>query len=126
TDKVGQVDRPGTIAVLKEAVEALVRMLSPFAPHMCEELWEALGHTGGIVAAGWPEYDEAVAKASEIVVPVQVNGKVRGRVTVAADASDDELREAALADPQVKAHVDGKTVKKIVVAKGKLVSIVVG
>jgi len=125
-DTVGRVDRPGTIAVLKEAIEALVRMLSPFAPHMCEELWESLGHTGGIVAAGWPEYDEAVAKASEIVVPVQVNGKVRGRVTVPADATDDELRAAALADPQVKAHVDGKTVKKVVVAKGKLVSIVVG
>jgi leucyl-tRNA synthetase len=126
TETVGVLARPGTIAVLKEAVEALVRMLSPFAPHMCEELWEALGHTGGIVAAGWPTYDEAVAKASEIVVPVQVNGKVRGRVTVPADASDDQLREAALADPQVKGHIDGKTVKKIVVAKGKLVSIVVG
>jgi leucyl-tRNA synthetase len=124
-DRVGQVERPGTIAVLKEAVEALVRMLSPFAPHMAEELWEALGHPDGIVAAGWPEYDEAVAKASAIVVPVQVNGKVRGRVTVPADATDDQLREAALADPQVKAHLDGKTVKKIVVAKGKLVSIVV-
>jgi leucyl-tRNA synthetase len=122
---VGQVDRPGTIAVLKEAVEALVRMLSPFAPHMCEELWAALGHPGGIVAAGWPEYDEAVAKASEIVVPVQVNGKVRGRVTVAAEATDDQLREAALADSQVKAHLEGKTIRKVVVVKGKLVSIVV-
>jgi leucyl-tRNA synthetase len=125
-EKVGAVDRPGTVAVLKEAVEALVRMLSPFAPHMCEELWEALGHSGGIVAAGWPPFDEAVAKASEIVVPVQVNGKVRGRVTVPADASDDQLREAALADPQVKAHVDGKTIRKVVIARGKLVSIVVG
>jgi len=94
-DKIGTVDRAGTIAVLKEAVEALVRMLSPFAPHMCEELWEALGHPGGIVAAGWPVFDKAVAKASEIVVPVQVNGKVRGRVTVPADAGDDQLREAA-------------------------------
>jgi len=100
-------------------------MLSPFAPHMCEELWEALGHPGGIVTAGWPEYDEAVARAATVVVPVQVNGKVRGRVTVAADAADDELRDAALADPQVKAHVDGKTIRKVVVAKGKLVSIVV-
>jgi leucyl-tRNA synthetase len=125
-DKVGKVDRPGTIAVLKEAIEALVRMLSPFAPHMAEELWEALGHPGGIVAAGWPEYDEAVAKASQIVVPVQVNGKVRGRVTVAADISEEQLREAALADPQIRPHVEGKEIKKVVVAKGKLVSIVVG
>jgi leucyl-tRNA synthetase len=120
------IDSPAAAAVLKEAVEALVRMLSPFAPHMCEELWEALGHMGGIVAAGWPVYDEAVAKASAVVIPVQVNGKLRGRVTVPADASDDELREAALADPQVRQHVEGKTIKKVVVAKGKLVSIVVG
>jgi leucyl-tRNA synthetase len=125
-DKVGAVDRPATIAVLKEAVEALVRMLSPFAPHMCEELWVALGHQDGIVAAGWPEYDEAVAKASEIVIPVQVNGKLRGRVTVAADASDDDLQAAALADPAIKAHIEGKTIRKVVVARGKLVSIVVG
>ena len=125
-DTVGTVDRPATISVLKEAVEALVRMLSPYAPHMCEELWEALGHPGGIAAAGWPEYDEAVARAAEVVIPVQVNGKLRGRVTVPADAGDDQLREAALADPQVKAHVEGKTVKKVVVVQGKLVSIVVG
>jgi leucyl-tRNA synthetase len=125
-DRVGTVARPATIAVLKEAVESLVRMLSPFAPHMCEELWEAVGHTGGIVAAGWPTFDERVAKASEIVVPVQVNGRVRGRVTVPADAGDEYLQEAALADPQIRQHVDGKMIRKVVVAKGKLVSIVVG
>ena len=72
---VGTIERPGTVAVLKEAVEALVLMISPFAPHMAEELWEMLGHTGGVVAAGWPAFDPEVAKASEIVVPVQVNGK---------------------------------------------------
>ncbi|HEY2434227.1 MAG TPA: leucine--tRNA ligase [Vicinamibacterales bacterium] len=125
-EQVGRVDSPSTIAVLKEAVEALVRLLSPFAPHMCEELWEALGHQGGLVAAGWPQHDEAVAKASEIVVPVQVNGKLRARVTVPADATDDQLRETALADPLVKGHLEGKTIRKVVVAKGKLVSIVVG
>jgi leucyl-tRNA synthetase len=124
-EAVGTVARPGTIAVLKEAIEALVRMLSPFAPHMAEEMWEMLDHPGGIVAAGWPQYDEAVAKADQIVVPVQVNGKVRGRVTVDADASEDDLRAAALADSAIQAHVAGKDVKKIVVAGGKLVSIVV-
>jgi leucyl-tRNA synthetase len=126
SERVGTVERPGTIAVLKEAIEALVRMLSPFAPHMCEELWEKLGHVGGVVAAGWPAYDEAVAKAEQIVVPVQVNGKVRGRVTVDADASEDDIRALALADPAVQAYVAGKDVKKIVVAGGKLVSVVVG
>ncbi len=120
--------RPATLAVLEESIEALVLMLSPFAPHMCEELWEQLGHTGGVVAAGWPEFDEAVAKADEIVVPVQVNGKLRTRLTVPADSTDDALRELALADPQVMKYLEGKTVRKIVVAGAagsRLVSIVV-
>ena len=126
-ESVGTIERAATVAVLKESIEALVRMLSPFAPHMAEELWEKLDHPGGVVAAGWPEFQEAVAKADQIVVPVQVNGKVRGRLTAAADASDDTLREAALADPQVQKHLDGKVVRKVVVAGGqsKLVSIVV-
>ena len=120
--------RPATSAVLKEAVEALVLMLSPFAPHMCEELWEHLGHSGGVVTAGWPAFDEAVAKADEIVVPVQVNGKLRTRLTVPADSTDDTLRELALADTLVMKYLEGKTVRKIVVAGGqgsKLVSVVV-
>jgi len=125
-EEVGAVERPATISVLKEAIEALVRMLSPFTPHMAEELWEALGHKDGIVAAGWPEFDEAVAKAQEIVVPVQVNGKLRGRITVPADTDEETLRGLALADPHVRPYVDGKPIKKVVVAGGKLVSIVVG
>jgi leucyl-tRNA synthetase len=125
TARVGAVERPGTIAVLKEAIEALVLMLSPFAPHMSEELWEGLGHPGGLAAAAWPEYDEAVAKAEEIVVPVQINGKVRARLTVPADTSEERLRELALANPQVAAQIGGREVKKFVVARGRLVSIVV-
>jgi leucyl-tRNA synthetase len=121
---VGVVERAATVAVLKEAVEALVLMISPFAPHMAEELWEMLGHTGGVVAAGWPAFDEAVAKAQEIVVPVQINGKVRARLTVPADSSEERLREIALSDPQVVKHLEGKTVRKVVVAGGRLVSIV--
>jgi leucyl-tRNA synthetase len=125
---VGVIERPGTVAVLKESIEALVLMLSPFAPHMAEELWEALGHKEGVVAAGWPAFNAEVAKASEITVPVQVNGKLRGRVVVAADASEDDLRAAALADPHVQKHIEGKTVRKVVVAGGgasRLVSVVV-
>jgi leucyl-tRNA synthetase len=122
---VGSTVRPETVAVVKEAVEALILMISPFTPHMAEELWERLGHAGGVVAAGWPAYDEAVARAEEIVVPVQVNGKVRSRLTVAAGTSDEELQKLALADPQVAKYLEGKTVKKVVVVNGKLVSIVV-
>jgi leucyl-tRNA synthetase len=116
---------PGTLAVAREAVEALVLMLSPFAPHMAEELWEKLGHTGGVVAAGWPVFDAAAARAEELTLPVQVNGKVRGRVTVPADAGEDVIREAALADPGVRSYTDGKTVVKVIVAGGRLVSVVV-
>ena len=121
---VGTMERIATVAVLKEAVEALVLMISPFTPHMAEELWERLGHAGGIVAAGWPAFDEAVAKADEVVIPVQVNGKVRARLTVPADTPEDRLREIALADPQVAKHLEGKTVRKVVVAGGRLVSVV--
>jgi len=114
-----------TLAAGREAVEALVRLLSPFAPHMSEELWEMLGHTGGIVAAGWPGSDPDVAREEAIEMPVQVNGKVRGRVTVPAGSSDDVVQAAALADPNVKAHIEGKTIVKVIVAAGRLVSVVV-
>jgi leucyl-tRNA synthetase len=124
-EAVGSTVRPETISVVKEAVEALILMISPFTPHMAEELWERLGHAGGVVAAGWPAYDEAVARAEQIVVPVQVNGKVRSRLTVPAGTSEEELRQLALADPQVAKYLEGKTVKKVVVVNGKLVSIVV-
>jgi leucyl-tRNA synthetase len=123
-ETVGTTVRPETIAVVKESVEVLVLMLSPFTPHMAEELWERLGHAGGVAAAGWPGYDEAVARADEIVVPVQVNGKVRGRVTVAAGTAEEHLREEALADPHVKKYLEGKIIKKVVVVNGKLVSVV--
>ncbi|MCA1561564.1 MAG: leucine--tRNA ligase [Acidobacteria bacterium] len=121
---VGTVASAGTVAVLKEAIEALVLMLSPFAPHMGEELWEHLGHSGGTVSAGWPQFQETVAQPAEIVVPVQVNGKLRSRLIVAAGTSESALQELALADPQVAKHLEGKTVKKVVVVGGRLVSIV--
>jgi len=118
-------ERPETVAVIREAVDALVLMISPFTPHMAEELWEQLGRTPGLVCAPWPVCDPEVAKADEVVVPVQVNGKLRGRITVPADSTQDAIREAALADAAVAAHVQGKTVVKVIVARGKLVSIVV-
>ena len=124
-EHVGEPERRETICVVREAVEALARMLAPFAPHTGEEMWEMLGHETGLNAAAWPAYSAEVAKADEIVVPVQVNGKVRSRLTVPAEASEAELEQMALADPVVKTHTVGKTVRKVVVAKGRLVSIVV-
>jgi leucyl-tRNA synthetase len=122
---VGVDVTPGTLAVAREAVEALVRLLSPFAPHMSEELWELLGYPEGLVAAGWPVSDPAVAAEESIELPVQVNGKVRGRVTVPAESADDVVQAAALADPNVRAHTDGKTIVKVIVAGRRLVSVVV-
>jgi leucyl-tRNA synthetase len=119
------LERPGTVTVVREAVDALVRMLAPFAPHTGEELWEMLGHKGGLSASAWPAFDAGVAKADQIVVPVQINGKVRSRLTVAATATESDLESLALADPAVKTHTQGKTIKKVVVVKGKLVSLVV-
>ena len=114
-----------TRAVLAEAIEALVLLLSPFTPHLCEELWERLGHTGGLTTVAWPTSDAAVARADEIVVPVQVNGKLRARLTVATGVSQEDLRAAALAQPSVRTHTTGKTVVRVVVVPGKLVNIVV-
>jgi leucyl-tRNA synthetase len=122
---VGRVERPQTVAVLREAIDALVLMISPFAPHTAEELWEMLDHPEPLANARWPVFDAEVAKEDEVVVPVQINGKVRARVTARADASEDELRELALADGIVRNHTAGKTIRKVVVAKGPLVSVVV-
>ena len=116
----------GTRAVVREVLDALTLMISPFAPHTAEEMWGMLGHEGGLARAAWPAFDAEVAKADEVVVPVQVNGKLRARLQVPAGLSEDELRERALADPAVQAHTAGKTVRKVVVAKGPLVSVVVG
>src|SRR6185436_3357723 len=121
----GDVERRETICVVREACEALIRMLAPFAPHMAEEMWEMIGHAKGLTAATWPEFSANVAKAEEIVVPVQVNGKVRARLTVAAHTSESELQRLDLADPPVTTHTAAKTVRKVVVAKARLVSIVV-
>ena len=116
--------RGESASVMREAIDALVIMISPFAPHTAEELWEMTGHEGGIAQASWPSFDEAVARADEIVVPVQVNGKLRSRLTVAADTPEGELRQRALADPAVRPHVEGKTIKSIVIVKGKLINVV--
>jgi leucyl-tRNA synthetase len=119
------VERAQTIGALREAIDGLVVMLSPFAPHIAEELWQMLGHPETLAAANWPAFDAAAAKADEVVVPVQINGKVRARLTVPSDMSDDQLRDTALADAIVKQHTAGKTIRKVVVAKGPLVSLVV-
>ncbi len=111
--------------LLAETVRTLVTMVAPYAPHLAEELWrEVLGEEGSVHRQMWPVYDPAAAAASEVEIAVQVNGKVRDRLVVAADIGQDELRERALASPKVVAQLEGKQVRKVVVVPGKLVSVV--
>ena len=117
--------RPQTLAVVREALDALVVMISPFAPHTAEELWQMLGHADGLTTATWPAFDAEVAKADEVVVPVQINGKVRARLTVPAGTDDAELQRAGARRSAVVRTLAGKTIRKVVVAKGPLVSVVV-
>ena len=110
----------------RDAVEALIKLLAPLAPHLSEELWEQLGHEKSVFDASFPEFDEALTKAKMIVVPVQVNGKIRAKLEVVSDVSEGEILELAFGDANVKRHVDDKTVKTQRYVKGRIVSIVVG
>jgi leucyl-tRNA synthetase len=111
-------------AVLREALETTVRLLAPFVPHLAEELWSCLGHADGVEQAGWPVCDEAALVEEERTIVVQVNGKVRGKVTIAAGADEEAVKNAALAEPNVARFLEGKTVQKVVVVPGRLVSVV--
>lgn len=112
-------------AVLREALETALLLLFPMVPHFCEEMWEITGHGEQIAAARWPAFDPEAAREDELTIVVQVNGKVRSRLQVAADISDEELKELAMADERVHKFTGGKAAKKIIVVKRKLVNIVV-
>ncbi len=108
-----------------EAVDIYLRMLAPVCPHIAEEMWEFLGKPYSIHTQPWPKVDEAATREDEIIIPVQVNGKLRDRLVFPADASEEEIRAAALASEIVRKHLEGKTPKKVIVVQKKLVSIVV-
>ena len=112
-------------AVMQEALEIVVLALSPVVPHACHSLWRELGHAGAAVDERWPEVDPRALERNSIEVVVQVNGKLRGRVTVPADASEDTVREAALADENVQRFMEGRPVRKFVYVPGKLANVVV-
>jgi len=111
--------------VMRDAVEPLLVMLAPYAPHLAEELWAAVGHDRSIFYASWPKYDATLAAAGEVEVVVQVNGKVRGRVTVSRGASEAEVVALALQDESVRKFVDGKPVRKTVYVQDRLLNFVV-
>ena len=112
-------------AVLQEALEAVVLMLSPIVPHITHELWHALGHAEAVVNCAWPAVDAASLVQDTIALVVQVNGKVRGRVNVAADADRDAVQASVMKEDNVQKHIGDKPVKKFIVVPGKLVNIVV-
>ncbi len=120
-------DRPeGFWPVVREALETVVVLLSPFVPHICEELWHLLGGKGFILERPWPGYDPQVATAEEIEIVVQVNGRVRGQVLVPAEASDEEIKDKALSLTNVRKYLEGKSLRKVIYVPKKLVNIVVG
>jgi leucyl-tRNA synthetase len=119
-------DKEGAPEVLREGLETVVRLLAPFVPHIAEELWISLGHQAPLEASGWPIWDEAALVEDEILIVVQVNGKVRGKITVPADADEEFVRTAALDDENVQRFLEGKSVRKVVVVPGRLVSVVAG
>ena len=116
---------PSDRAVIQEALELSLLMLSPIVPHICHRLWRVLGHAGAIIDESWPQADPAALVAATVEIVVQVNGKVRGRVTVATAANDAEVQAAALADDNVQRFVAGQPVRKVIVVPGKLVNVVV-
>jgi leucyl-tRNA synthetase len=110
---------------MRDAVEPLLVMLAPYAPHLAEELWSLLGHERSIFTATWPAFDERLAATGDVEVVVQVNGKVRGRVTVSRGASEAEVVARAMQDESVRKFVDGKPVRKTVYVQDRLLNFVV-
>jgi len=112
-------------ALLREVFETVVRVLAPIVPHFSEELWSRMGHNESIFRAGWPEADAGIAAEEELEIPVQINGKVRARITVPVGIGREELEKAAMASADTQKHLEGKTVRKVIVVPGKLVNIAV-
>jgi leucyl-tRNA synthetase len=126
TVQASELSTPQSGPVMKEALESMVLLLAPFVPHISEELWQTLGHTDCLSETAWPEYDRTAVVDEEILVVVQVNGKLRSKITVPAGTDEDTVKSAALADEKVKVFLEGVQVRKVVYVPGKLVNIVVG
>jgi leucyl-tRNA synthetase len=122
TEVKGDDIPPGLLA---DVQRTLVLLLAPFAPYLAHELWETIGETGNLLKAPWPRYDAALAKEEELEIPVQLNGKLRGRIVVPADASEKLVLETAFADEKVKSAIAGKAIVKTIYVPGKLLNIVV-
>ena len=113
------------VSLIAEVQRGIVLLLAPMAPYLAHELWEMIGEHGNLLKAPWPKYDAALAAEDEIEIPVQINGKLRSKVVVPAAATEDQVKQSALADEKVKAAIAGKQVVKNVYVPKKLLNIVV-
>lgn len=120
-----QSDSTQYTRVLGEALKQIVIMLSPFVPHFCDELWESIGETGYVSEQEWPVYDEKYITTDDVVMAIQVNGKMRGSIEVERETSKEEIEKLALAVPNVVKHIEGKELVKLIVVPNKIVNIVV-
>lgn len=112
------------LAVIQEALEAIVLLLAPIVPHLCHVLWHHLGHSEAIIDATWPSYQESALQQTTVTIVAQVNGKLRAKLELPADSSKQELEAAALADESIEKHIAGLTIRKVIVVPGRLVNIV--
>jgi leucyl-tRNA synthetase len=125
---VGAGDSPTQVvplSLLREVQRTLALLLAPFAPYLAHELWEMLGEKASLLRAPWPKYDPALAKEDEVEIPVQINGKLRSRIIVPADAPDHSVSVRAQSDEKIATMIAGKRIVKVIVVSGKLVNIVV-
>jgi leucyl-tRNA synthetase len=112
--------------ILAESIDSMVRMLAPITPHICEQLWQELGHEEPLAFAQWPSVDESALVEDEKLIIVQINGKVRAKLTVPADASAEQVEQIAFEEDSVQKHTEGKEIRKKIYVPGKILNIVVG
>jgi leucyl-tRNA synthetase len=120
----GEIEERGLTEAVKDAIASTLLLLHPFAPYISEELWQRLGKPGFLLNQSWPGYDPRLLEVEEVTLVIQVNGKVRGHITVSTDAQRAEVEAAALAEPRVKLHTRNKRIERVIVVPGKLISIV--
>ncbi len=113
------------INVVRLSLESIVKVLAPFVPHICEELWEILGHSPGIFSVPWPTYDESAIAADQVEMVIQINGKVRSKLVVPSEIDEDDLKARVMNDPKIIENLDGKKIVKTIVIPKKLVNLVV-
>jgi leucyl-tRNA synthetase len=109
----------------KKMFEDFLKILSPFAPHICEELWQILGHKKSIFLEKWPKFDPKLIKDEAMEIPIQINGKMRSKIFVTADMGEEEIKKIALADEKVKKNIESSEVKKFIYIKDKIINIVI-